>query len=212
MKLIFIGLVIANALVFALWQGLLPNPLAVEHVPKVVVEQKNPQLLRVISEAEATATVKSDATSCLEWGAFVAGDVNAVDAALKPLSLGGRLSRVAATDTRSTMVYIPPLENKALADKKVVELARLGVKDFYIIQDPPELRWGISLGVFKSDDAAKQFLANLVSKGVHSAKLRARPMATTKFNYVFKDVSEDEISALEKLTVNFPGRTLRGCG
>ena len=109
------------------------------------------------------------------------------------------------------MVFIPPLGSKEAADKKALELTHLGVHDFFIIQDQPSLRWGISLGVFKSEESAKQLLATLVAKGVHSAKLGVHTAETSKFNYYFKNVTGPERSDLDNLKSDFPSQDLHLC-
>jgi cell division septation protein DedD len=108
------------------------------------------------------------------------------------------------------MIYLPSLGSKEAAQKKVDELSQVGVKDFFIIQDQSNLRWGISLGVFKSEETAKQFLATLKSKGIN-AKAKARTMGGSKFDYVFKDVNRAEKLRLEELAGQFAGQQLKPC-
>jgi len=214
MRFVFICLLIANMVLFAMWRGYLGSPVAEKHQPQRLLQQENSEHLKLISADIANLSMPqvSQSLSCLEWGLFSSSDLNKVEIRLKLLSFGTRQSRQAAQESMSTIVYIPSLGSKAAAEKKVEELSNLGVTDFFIIQEPSSsLRWGISLGVFKSEEAAKQLLARLISNGVRSAKLGARKVGKNKFNVVFKDVTSLEKASLEKLKLDFPAQELRVC-
>jgi len=220
LKFIFFCLLIANALLFALGQGYIASPLFELPQPQRIMQQQNTDHLKLISaevanapepKPEAASAAPAAILACLEWGAFASGDLNKVEEKLKTLSFGNRQARQNVQDNSGAMVFIPPLGSKEAADKKALELTHLGVRDFFIIQDQSPLRFGISLGVFKSEDAAKQQLAALVAKGVHSAKIGTRPVETNKFNFVFKNVNDAEHSGLEKLKADFPAQDLHVC-
>jgi cell division protein FtsN len=222
LKFIFFCLVIANVLLFALGRGYFASPLSETHQPQRLYQQQNSSLLKVISADVATAPVvvpapapaepaKPEILACLSWGAFQTADINSVEAKLKTLTFGNRQSRQNVQDVANNIVFIPPLGSKDAADKKALELTHLGVRDFYIIQDQSNLRWGISLGVFKTEEAAKQFLASLATKGVHSAKVGVRTVATNKVNYVFKNVTGAEKASLDQFKTTFPAQELSVC-
>ena len=222
LKFIFFCLVIANILLFALGRGYFSSPLSETHQPLRMYQQQNSALLKLISADIATAPVvvpppvppelnKPEILACLSWGAFQTADINSVEAKLKILSFGNRQSRQNVQDVANNIVFIPPLGGKEAADKKALELNHLGVHDFYIIQDQSNLRWGISLGVFKTEEAAKQYLTTLATKGVHSAKVGVRTVATNKVNYVFKNVTSTEKTALDQLKTSFPAQELSTC-
>ncbi|HZX33726.1 MAG TPA: SPOR domain-containing protein [Rhodocyclaceae bacterium] len=71
-------------------------------------------------------------------------------------------------------VFIPPLPSKADAERKAGELKRMGVSDFFVVQDAGPNRFAISLGVFSNEQGANDQLANLKAKGVRSAKVGQR--------------------------------------
>ena len=212
LKFIFICLLIANGFLFALLQGHFASPLAETHQPQRLLQQQNSAHLKLISALEAVSQEDDGSSACLEWGSFSVSELARVEARLKTVELGTLPSRQPAQEVASTMVYIPPLDSKLAAEKKAAELSRSGVKDFFIIQDnSSNLRWGISLGIFKSEEAAKQLLASLISKGVRSAKLANRAVATNKFNLVFTDVSRSEKASLDELKTEFPAQDLHVC-
>ena len=70
-------------------------------------------------------------------------------------------------------VYLPPLPNKAEAERKRRELTRLGFTDHAVIADD-ELANGISLGIFSREANARLRLKQLAAKGVR-AELHALP-------------------------------------
>lgn len=216
MRFIFICLLIANVVLFTLWRGYLSNPVAETHQPQRLLQQQNSKHLTLISAEMAASPVvvtqTGESVSCLEWGAFQLSELTNVEEKLNSLSFGQRQSRQSAQEIASTIVYIPPLGSKSAAENKAAELTSLGVTDFFIIQDQSSnLRWGISLGVFKSEEAAKQLLAKLISNGVRGAQLGTRTVASNKFNFVFKDVSGSEKASLDKLKAEFPAQDLREC-
>jgi hypothetical protein len=211
MKFIFICLLIANAFLFALVQGYLAGPIAETRQPQRLLQQENSQHLKLISMETAMLSTKGNAAlACVEWGPFDAAELAKVEAKLNSLSFGNRASRQSAQDTATT-VFIPSLGSKERAEKKAEELKVLGVNDFYIIQDQSDLRWAISLGVFKSEEAAKQLLARLVSKGVRSAKLGTRTVAKDEVDLVFKGISASEKASLDNLKKEFPTQELHAC-
>jgi cell division protein FtsN len=219
LKFIFICLLIANALLIALWQGYIANPVYEPRQPQRLSQQEAASHLKLISADEATAPVKPEIKeqpkqqtfACLEWGNFQTADISKVEDKLKALAFGSRQSRVNVQDNSGTMVYIPPLGSKEAADKKALELTHLGVHDFYIVQDQSNMRWSISLGVFKTEEAAKQQLANLVAKGVHSARIGVHSAETNKFNFLFRNVTGSERSDLDNLKTDFPNQDLHLC-
>lgn len=113
--------------------------------------------------------------ACITWADLSGGEANRVAALLAEKFTDFRLDRRAdAVEGSGWWVFIPPLPNKADAEKKVGELKRLGVDDYFIIQDAGPNRFAISLGVFTSEGGANDRLAELRTKGVKSAKVGPR--------------------------------------
>ena len=112
--------------------------------------------------------------ACTEVGDFAASDTKKIEARLAELALGDRQARRVIQEVATHMVFIPPQASKEAAEKKAAELKRIGVDNFFIIQDNSKMRWGISLGVFKSEAAARNHLASLQKQGVRSARIGAR--------------------------------------
>jgi hypothetical protein len=88
-----------------------------------------------------------------------------------------RVTRASAPDVLWA-VYIPALKTRREAESKVGELKRLGVTEYFIMQDGSE-GFSISLGLFSTQGAAESALGALKAKGVRSARLTTRPRKTS---------------------------------
>lgn len=165
-----------------------------------------------VSAPAAAAPKPQKLVACTEVGDFAAGDTKKIETRLTELALGERQSRRVIQEVATHMVFIPPQASKEAADKKASELKAMGVDNFFIIQDNSKLRWGISLGVFKSQVAAKAHLASLQKKGVRSARIGARSVTGSKVAYVLRDLDEGSVKALGKIMSDYPEQKARECG
>ena len=184
-------LVVANLAFFAWSQGYFgqrENPDAVR-----LTQQVAPERLTVLAKDEppgaaaradrqaradkaekAEKAARPPLEKCLAWSGL-----NAADADKGEEILAGRFAALTRTrhlipESASWWVFIPPLPGKAEAERKVGELKRLGVPEFFIIQDAGPNRWAISLGIFSSEQSASERLEALRGKGVRSAKVGRR--------------------------------------
>jgi hypothetical protein len=158
----------------------------------------------------ALASQKTEAQGCTEIGNFNEIDARRFDAQLAQLNLGKRLSRRPVVENLSHIVYMPPQGSKENADKKVNELRRLGVTDFFVIQDNPALRWGISLGIFSTEQAAEDRLAELTAKGVRTARLGVRN-AVSKVAFQLRGLDAATRTKLDAIKAAYPQQQERGC-
>ena len=107
---------------------------------------------------------------CTEVGEFTGDAAAKFERRIAKLVSDDHMVRQISQKVATYMVYMPPQGSRAAADKKAQELKDLGVTQFFIIKDDPKMRWGISLGVFKSQASAKRHLANLQKRGVRTAQ------------------------------------------
>ena len=170
-----------------------------------------PPLASASAPAAAPAVTKK-IVPCTEVGDFPSKDTKKIEEQLATLSLGDRLTKRTLQEVATHMVYIPPQPGKAGADKKAKELRELGIKNFFIIQDNSSMKWGISLGVFKSEEAAKKHLANLKAQGVRSARMGARSVTGRRTTFVLRDLDEAQLKTLDKIMTDFPAQKARECG
>ncbi|MDR0440070.1 MAG: hypothetical protein LBI59_03685 [Candidatus Accumulibacter sp.] len=94
-------------------------------------------------------------------------------------------------------VYIPPLKTRREAESKVGELKRLGVTEYFIMQEGSD-GFSISLGLFSTQAASESALGALKAKGVRSARLTTRPRKTSLSRLEFLG-AEAEAGVLRRL-------------
>ena len=194
--------------------------------PQLMDQQLNPQAIRLLSAdhlaalaaerakqaaERAKAPPKVTLAACLEFGAFNPSDVARVQKALEPLALGSRLSQRRVEETATYWVFMPPQRNRQAANQKAAELKKLGVEDFFIVQEDPAFRFAISLGVFKTEEAARSRLAGLRSKGVRTARVGPRDTSVQKVYFTAREVPDAMVSRLNDLRQSFAGSELKDC-
>lgn len=191
--------------------GVLPvavHPVAPASAP-VAVAPVHPPAPPARQIPASQSAPSANAPSCMEWGDFSGPDLARVAAALSDLQLGDRLSQRQVERDIGYWVYIPPLKNKAAAKRKVAELKALGVGEYFIVQTAGHWHNAISLGVFKTQDAAQNFLNYLRTKGVHTAKVGER---ASKFKATVFKLDRMDAAAVAKLTAmqkDFAGSELK---
>src|SRR4030095_3877757 len=140
-------------------------------------EQVHPEKIKLLSPQEVAALGPSKAAElanvCLEWGPF--GEIERARALadIEPLGIGKLVSQRRIETQTAWWVYIPPFATKAAADKRVAELKAAGQKDAFVVDGGPQ-RLAISLGAFRSEDAANAQLAELTKQGVAGARVGPR--------------------------------------
>lgn len=147
--------------------------------------------------------------ACTEIGNFSAEEAKRFGAQLAALPFANRVEQRPVREVTSHIVYIPPQADREAAEKKAEELRGLGIQDFFIIQDNSSLRWGISLGVFKTEEAARTHLANLSQKGVRTARVGERSASLVAFRV--RDLEPEQKAVLERVKARFPKQEIRRC-
>ncbi|HZV63913.1 MAG TPA: SPOR domain-containing protein [Telluria sp.] len=222
LKFIFWSLLCINGALLAYGQGYLGTFKGNEREPARIKNQLNPDKLALVTadKANAAALTALDAAkpaaapvACVEIGSFSAAEARRFEVKLEELALGERQTRqnVASQDLTSHIVYIPPLGSKDAADKKAAELKNLGVTNYFIMSDNSPMKWGISLGVFKSEAAAQTLLAALNKQGVHSARITGRGAPTNKLAYQFRNIDTGIKAQLDEIKLSFPMQEERDC-
>jgi hypothetical protein len=112
--------------------------------------------------------------ACMEWGEFSGTDLARASNALAGLKLGDRLTQRTVEYASGYWVYIPPLANKAAVNKKIAEIRAAGVEDYFVVQESRKWFNAISLGVFKTREAAKNFQSSMKKKGLSTAQVGER--------------------------------------
>ena len=221
MRALFLLLVLANLLFFAYAHVSREGAGAGGSVQQLQIAPEKIKLLKAAGEAPAdkpkapgkaippAPKLTVAPSACLEWGVFAGPAVARAETALAQLRLAaGQLDRV-VTDAGGYWVYMPPLKNKAEADKKVAELQALGITEFFVVQDAGQWRNAISLGIFRSDDAAQAFLARLKERGVRSAIAARRENFLKQVAFYVREPSDATVAWVTALQREFPGTEIK---
>ncbi|AMP12079.1 sporulation related domain protein [Collimonas arenae] len=230
LKLIFWLLLLANAALFAAERGYLGALYSDGREPARVGKQLQADKIKLLTAdavpvAAAASTPAAAASNdsappqvadvapvaCTEIGNFNAAEARRFSSQLAELTPSIKFARRDVQEVASHMVYLPSLGSKEAADKKADDLRRLGISDFFVIQDSSPLRFGISLGIFKTDEAAQKQVANLAKRGLTGAKVGSRNASSTKVAFQLRDLGGASKSAFDKIKADFPAQEVRSC-
>jgi hypothetical protein len=228
----FLILLLANLGFFAWWRYGSPPDAAADPAP--LARQIEPEKLKIVAPKDLppqappkpVAAIKAEPTpappasppvalKCMEWGSFTIADAPRAEKALEPLALGARLAQRRSEETAGWWVFIPSQAKapnaRQAALKKAAELKALGIEEYFIVQEEGQHRWALSLGVFRTEDAARARLAVLQSQGVRSAVVGARETVVPKVWLQVKGVDPALEAKLKELTVQTESTELRTC-
>lgn len=163
----------------------------------------------VISPVSTVPPASQTASVCMEWGEISGNDLNRATAAISALKLANKPAQRQVEHTIGYWVYLPPLKNSAERDKKVAQLDELGVEEYFVVQDSGKWHNAISLGVFKTQEAAHRFRDSIKAKGLESAKAGARTGKQTSTVFVLKDPDAAVTAKMAALQKDFPDSELK---
>jgi len=211
-RILFLLVVLANMAFFGWFRYVAPPEAAAD--PQPLARQIEPQKLRIIAPGElppvaARAAPAPVALKCIEWGSFTLADATHAQAALEALQLGARLAQRRTEESAGWWVFIAPQGSRPAAQKKAAELKALAVDDYFIVQDEGPNRWALSLGVFKSEEAAQARLAALRDQGVRSAQIGTREALIPKVWLQVKGVDTALYARLKDLARAAEGSELQ---
>jgi hypothetical protein len=217
MRTAFLLLVLANLAFFAWSRYVAPPDASADPLP--LSRQIEPEKLKIIAPADlpppapqkAAAAQPATPPKCMEWGSFTLADAPRAEKALEPLTLGPRLAQRRTEELAAWWVFIPPQASRQAAQKKAAELKALGVDDYFIVQEDGELRWALSLGVFRSEDAAQARLGTLRTQGVRSARIGRRETVVPKVWLQVKNVDPALEARLKDIALQIEGSELKSC-
>lgn len=206
LRVVFLLLLFANLAFFVWAMGYLGGPNAGRE-PERLREQLQPERLRVarpVEDRSAVATAAEPAQSgepkpeaiCRRIGPLGAAEAEKLKSSL---SAQGASTLSVAADEVGYWVFIPPNAGKT-PEKTAAELKQFGVTDFFVVIESGADRGAISLGLFRKEDMAKDFLQQLTKKGVRSAKIAQKTRKSDKFRL---DVQGDA-RVLEPLLKGLP--------
>lgn len=127
------------------------------------------------AEAPTSAAAQPEAeTSCQIWRDLANPDADQVERLLAEQFPAFKATRRVTAETNGYWVFVPPLENREEANRKTAELQQLGVQDLFVLHASGPNQFAISLGTYRTEEAANAGLETLRAKGVKSAKVGER--------------------------------------
>ena len=230
MKSIIFVLVLFNLLFFAFREGVLGNA---EHPDAARLQQQlQPERIRVLGKGEAPPPSAAPAASaspamateqeavataelaCRQWLGLSTTEADGLSRLLTERFDGFRQARRAMSGAAGWWVYLPAAASREEAERKVEELAKMGLADYFLMPEDSQDRRAISLGLFSSQAGAKTRLAELQAKGLKTARLSPRNPAAGRqplFVVEVQGPSEGVGALLAEVAPHLPGHPVRVC-
>ncbi len=161
--------------------------------PRLIGELANPPQIR----------------QCLFWGEFSGSGLADARQKLSELHLGARLQTSTIEHPTGFWVYMQPLKNQAAVQRKIAQLKALGVNDYFVVQEAGEWQRAISLGVFRTERAAENYLASLRKQGVRTAKVSERNSKLRFTQFVIANADTEIEAKVRNLLKEFPDSELK---
>lgn len=218
MRILFWILLLGNVAFFAVmhWEG---APVAGKQVPQAqfALHEEKISLLSELQSRQVAASAVDNTppaakqnVSCLEWGEFSGADLARATAVLSELQLGDKSSQRQIERNIGYWVYIPPVKDKAAIARKIVQLKARGIMEYFVVPEAGPWQNAISLGVFKTQEAAQNFLDDLRSaKGVQNAQMGERASKLRMIVFLLSGVDAATESRLNGVQKDFPGSELK---
>ena len=177
------------------------SPAAVVAPPAVPVTAAPP--LKSAMPAELNKVV------CYQWGEFVAAEIERAQKLLTSAKLPNKIDQHEVVRANGYWVYIGPLKTPEMVKLNSLQLKMLGISDFYVLADEGAWKNTISLGVYKTEAAAKSYLSRLNVKGVQNALAGVREQKENEATFVLGPLAPTAVNKLAALRADFPNRQLK---
>ncbi len=181
-----------------------------------LTQQVQPDKIRLLTPREVAALgpgkVAALADVCVEWGPFSDADRARALGDLAPLSLGTLLTQRRAEVSGEYGVIVDGLANRAAAERRASELRARDMGEV-TVQDLGGGSYGLLLGVFHGEDAAKARVALAASYGSPGARIVPRQQTLSQTFLTVRDPQAPTVARLKELAPAYPGSDLRigGC-
>ncbi|HEX5464020.1 MAG TPA: hypothetical protein VFW88_04820 [Burkholderiales bacterium] len=174
-----------------------PNPVTPPAAPQTNDGAASPTAAHPPASAASRPTIV-----CATLSGIAVADASQAEAALARLvAADGHVER-RTTDADRYWVYIPPRSDDVNAE--VSKLKSHGVTDYFVVQDHTRWRNAISLGLFRTGDAARTFLATLQREGVTDATVAVRHDLGRQVVFAISALPARRLPQLDALRHDFP--------
>jgi hypothetical protein len=171
-------------------------------------EQVQPDKIKMLTPQQVAALGPAKVAEltdvCMEWGPFTDPERARALAEVEPLGLGRLLTQKRVEGNAAYWVFLPPAARRAAADKRLAELKAAGIKDAFVVDNGPQ-RLAISLGVFRSEEAANVHATQLTQQGIPNAKVGPRQQTIAQTLLVIRDPQAPAVARIKDLQAKFAG-------
>jgi hypothetical protein len=171
---------------------------------KIPVKQDPLSVTAVQVTESVPVPAKPEPRLCLEWGEFSGSELLRAKKVLSEFKLGEKLSQKEVEYETSYWVYMPPLKNRQAVIRKVREIKKLGITEYFAVNAPDKWANAISLGVFKTREAAENHLKHLRTKGIRTAIVGDRGIKLSATWFLLNGVDQEVKARLEARQKDFP--------
>jgi hypothetical protein len=138
-------------------------------------ELRNPDSIRIVrgepepapqppAASQAIRTAPVLVQSCLEFGPMSDDEAVRVRQALAAGGLLERTVQAPMMATASWWVHVPPRRSLVQAENEVARLRGAGVRDAYVVLEQGDMRFAVSLGLFRTEEAARSVADQMKSR------------------------------------------------
>jgi hypothetical protein len=177
-----------------------------------LAQQVQPDKIKVLTSPQVAALgpAKLAALSdvCVEWGPFSEAERAKAIADLEPLQLGRLLSQRRVDYDMAYWVNVGPFPSRSAADKRITEFRAQGVTDMSAV-DAGRGQYAVSLGVFRTEQAAATRAEALARQGVGTARVEPRQQLLSQTMLVVRDPQQPVVARLKDLQQQYSGSELR---
>ena len=210
-KFLFWLLLFVNLVLLITQPGGISRWYETAHEPGRLAQQYKSERISLLLPTVAPLPVVVTKPACVEIGNFTTLSAANFESKLARLTLPDLPQKRAVAEQGTHMVFLPPQNGQAGANRRLAQLHRLGFNDVYVIQDQTPRRWGISLGVFKSEESARALLEQVRQAGVADARVEGYALNVARAAYRLIGLDAQTRLALDVIKSEFAGIETREC-
>ena len=201
-------LIVANALLF----GYARVERAAHSEAGRLGEQVRPESIRILTSQQVAALGPAKVASlpdvCVEWGPFSDAERMRAQSDIEPLQLGRLVAQRPVAPETTWWVNTGPVVTRAAAERRIGELRGQAIDDVSVVEYGRG-QYTVSLGVFRTENAANARADALSSRGVTGAHVEPRPGTTALSMLVVRDPPQSAVARLKELQMQYPGSDLK---
>ena len=174
-------------------------------LPSVLISRQFPPAL------PATAKKFPETSGCLEIGEFDTETAKRFEGKVKSAMPDVSLEKSYAQNPSSYMVYLSAAKSKKEAEKRIAELQKKGISNYYLITNGSQFKYAISLGIFKHEDTAKNLVGQLRGLGFEDSDIHVRTTPAESAYYRISNPDSKQLEQLDIILTEFQQASKKAC-